>query len=71
MLSDEAGGEGSLSSIGFGADLEGGGIAEADVVFVGDAFSWLFFEGLSSGVGVDIGELVSWLELSVDKPGAW
>lgn len=69
MLSEEAGGEGSDSSTGMGAGLEGGGIVELDVTCVGEVFpeldrgalipSWVVFVGLSSGVGVDIGELVS------------
>ena len=69
VLSDEAGGDGSISLIGIGAGRDGGGI-EVGVSNVGEGevldreadrmfLLGVLVEGLSSGVGVDMGEFVS------------
>jgi hypothetical protein len=70
VLSADTGGEGSRSLVGMGAGLDGGGPTGSDARCVGDdvlsdlnvervLFSGIVFMGLSSGVGVDTGELVS------------
>ena len=70
MLSEDTGGEGSRSFVGIGAGREGGGPAGSDAWCVGEEvlsdlkveivlFSGMVFIGLSSGVGVEMGELVS------------
>lgn len=78
-LSEEGGGDDSISFCGMGAARFGGGIDEGESK-VGDGEEMpreversgllgVLVEGLSSGVGVEIGELVSWLEVSPVSPG--
>lgn len=76
VLSEDTGGETSISLVGIGAGREGGGIvfdvggvtlAECEADRLG--FPGPVVDGLSSGVGVDTGELVSWLEVSPVRPG--
>lgn len=81
VLSDETGGDVSISFDGTGAGREGGGIeavgervgeeASAARVLDRSPFGGVVVEGLSSGVGVDTGEGVSWLEVSAVRPGGW
>lgn len=78
-LSEDGGGDGSISFVGMGAGRDGGGIEEgASNVGEGEetgreaerlGLFGALVEGLSSGVGVDIGELVSWLDVSPVRPG--
>src|SRR5689334_10623840 len=73
VLSDDIGGEMARAASGVGAGRLGGGM----LFFEGEVgrkeatveFSGIVFMGLSSGVGVEMGELVSWLESSVVRPG--
>lgn len=70
VLSDETGGDISISLVGMGAGRLGGGIEEVGMTDVGDGvlvgcnvkrfgLDGTIVEGLSSGVGVDTGEGVS------------
>jgi hypothetical protein len=84
VLSDESGGDVSMSFWGIGAGREGGGIVSGNVVGgasrvgEGEVLGCKVerpvvldceVEGLSSGVGVEMGELVSWLDVSPVSPG--